>query len=137
MCNNLDHPHWGAAMNGHHRWIAPDYADGVSAPRASITGYPLPSTRMVSINMHKDEGYHDHAVTILLVIWGQFIDHDITLTAETKVIHDTLLVSNVKLFYSICDLYTYFQGGRAFTIIFWETRLFLFEFIFNKYFVGN
>ena len=118
ICNNLEQPHWGAAMNGHHRWIAPDYADGVSAPRASITGYPLPSTRMVSINMHKDEGYHDHAVTILLVIWGQFIDHDITLTAETKVIHDTLLVSNVKLFYSISDLYTYFQGGRGFTIIF-------------------
>ena len=33
----------------------------------------------------KDEGFHDHAVTILLVAWGQFIDHDITLTAETKV----------------------------------------------------
>lgn len=86
ICNNLEMPHWGAAMNGHHRWMAPDYADGISAPRASVTGYPLPSTRDVSVNMHKDEGYHDHAVTILLVIWGQFIDHDITLTAETKVI---------------------------------------------------
>ena len=32
----------------------------------------------------QDEGFHDHAVTILLVAWGQFIDHDITLTAETK-----------------------------------------------------
>jgi len=84
ICNNLEMPHWGAAMNGHHRWMAPDYADGISAPRASITGYPLPSTRDVSVNMHKDEGFHDHAVTILLVIWGQFIDHDITLTAETK-----------------------------------------------------
>ena len=29
-----------------------------------------------------DEGFHDHAVTVLLVVWGQFIDHDITLTAE-------------------------------------------------------
>jgi hypothetical protein len=34
--------------------------------------------------LFQDEGFHDHAVTILLVAWGQFIDHDITLTAETK-----------------------------------------------------
>ena len=34
--------------------------------------------------VEQDEGFHDHAVTILLVAWGQFIDHDITLTAETK-----------------------------------------------------
>jgi len=84
ICNNLDHPHWGAAMNGHHRFLPPDYADGISAPRASITGYPLPSPRTISSHLHKDEGFHDHAVTILLVAWGQFIDHDITLTAETK-----------------------------------------------------
>lgn len=84
ICNNLEHPHWGAAMNGHHRFLPPDYADGISAPRASVTGFPLPSTRLVSSNLHRDEGFHDHAVTILLVAWGQFIDHDITLTAETK-----------------------------------------------------
>ena len=35
-------------------------------------------------DVDQDEGFHDHAVTILLVAWGQFIDHDITLTAETK-----------------------------------------------------
>ena len=71
-------------MNGHHRFLPPDYADGISAPRASVTGFPLPSTRLVSSNLHRDEGFHDHAVTILLVAWGQFIDHDITLTSETK-----------------------------------------------------
>jgi peroxidase len=84
ICNNLDHPHWGAAMNGHHRFLPPDYADGISAPRAATNGYPLPSPRSISSKLHKDEGFHDHAVTILLVAWGQFIDHDITLTAETK-----------------------------------------------------
>ncbi len=30
------------------------------------------------------QGFHDHAVTIILVAWGQFIDHDITLTFETR-----------------------------------------------------
>jgi peroxidase len=33
VCNNIEHPHWGAAMNAHHRFMAPDYADGISAPR--------------------------------------------------------------------------------------------------------
>lgn len=84
LCNNLEHPHWGTAMNGHHRFLAPDFADGISAPRAGISGKPLPSTRLVSSLIHKDDGYHDHAVTLLLVAFGQFIDHDITLTSETK-----------------------------------------------------
>ena len=35
VCNNIEHPHWGAAMNAHHRFMAPDYADGISAPRYS------------------------------------------------------------------------------------------------------
>jgi hypothetical protein len=56
----------------------------VSAPRASVSGYPLPSARAVSKNLHKDEGFHDHAVTLALVAWGQFVDHDMTLTSETK-----------------------------------------------------
>ena len=88
------------------RFLPPDYADGISAPRASITGRPLPTPRAVSAHVHKvslglsnffypltdiscvkcvqDEGFHDHAVTVLLVVWGQFIDHDITLTSETR-----------------------------------------------------
>ena len=40
----------------------------------------------------QDEGFHDHAVTILLVAWGQFIDHDITLTAETKDIRHAKII---------------------------------------------
>jgi hypothetical protein len=29
-------------------------------------------------------GYHDHAVTVFLISWGQAIDHDMTFTADTK-----------------------------------------------------
>ena len=32
-CNNLENPHWGAGTEAHHRFLPPDYADGVSAPR--------------------------------------------------------------------------------------------------------
>lgn len=30
--------------------------------------------------MHPDEGYHDHAGTVMVIAWGQFMDHDYTLT---------------------------------------------------------
>ncbi len=85
LCNNLENPHWGMAMNGHHRFLPPDFADGISAPRKSYDGHgDLPSPRAISTAVHEDEGFHDHAVTLLLVAWGQYIDHDITLTAETR-----------------------------------------------------
>eukprot|EP00095_Tigriopus_kingsejongensis_P001646 snap_masked-scaffold801_size95070-processed-gene-0.1 protein:Tk01646 transcript:snap_masked-scaffold801_size95070-processed-gene-0.1-mRNA-1 annotation:"hypothetical protein DAPPUDRAFT_224067" len=84
LCNNLNMPHWGAAMHGHHRFLPPDFADGISAPRISVSGYPLPSARLVSTNTHAGDEKHDHAVTLLLVAWGQYIDHDITLSAEVK-----------------------------------------------------
>lgn len=37
--------------------------------------------RVVSRTIHPDEGLHEHAGTVMLVAWGQFIDHDLTLTA--------------------------------------------------------
>ncbi|XP_043221508.1 peroxidase-like isoform X1 [Amphibalanus amphitrite] len=84
MCNNLEFPHWGSARNTFRRLLAPNYADGVNAPRAGSAGYPLPSPRHVSAHLHKDLGHHDHAVTMFLVSWGQVIDHDITFTGEMK-----------------------------------------------------
>lgn len=84
ICNNLEHPDWGSAFVTHQRFLSPDYADGIETPRLSLTGKTLPTPRLTSSNCHHDEGWHDHAITIMLVAWGQFIDHDITLTAETK-----------------------------------------------------
>ena len=58
------------------------YEDGISSPRThGVHGTKLPPARVVSVHNHKDEGYHDHAVTLLFVAWGQFMDHDNTLTA--------------------------------------------------------
>eukprot|EP00095_Tigriopus_kingsejongensis_P008509 snap_masked-scaffold181_size278858-processed-gene-1.12 protein:Tk08509 transcript:snap_masked-scaffold181_size278858-processed-gene-1.12-mRNA-1 annotation:"hypothetical protein DAPPUDRAFT_301956" len=84
LCNNIDNPHWGASMHGHNRLLPPNFADGISAPRVSVTGNALPSARLVSTSAHVDETRHDRAVTMLLVAWGQYIDHDITLSAEVK-----------------------------------------------------
>ena len=84
LCNNLDNPYWGAALTQFRRLLPPDYADGISEPRASITGQDLPTTRHISASHHRDMGYHDHAVTVFLISWGQSVDHDMTFTADTK-----------------------------------------------------
>lgn len=61
--------------------MTPHFADGMSHPRESIVGNSLPLPRIVSRTIHPDEGFHDHAGTVMVVAWGQFMDHDFTLTA--------------------------------------------------------
>ncbi|XP_018048893.1 PREDICTED: uncharacterized protein LOC108687560 isoform X1 [Atta colombica] len=81
LCTNLENPTWGATLSPFARLMSPQFADGLSAPRISITGHDLPLSRVVSRTMHPDEGYHDHAGTVMVIAWGQFMDHDYTLTA--------------------------------------------------------
>lgn len=61
--------------------MPPQFADGLNAPRQSVLGHALPLPRIVSRTMHPDDGFHDHAGTVMVVAWGQFMDHDFTLTA--------------------------------------------------------
>uniref|UniRef100_A0A1B0F069 Uncharacterized protein n=1 Tax=Phlebotomus papatasi TaxID=29031 RepID=A0A1B0F069_PHLPP len=81
LCNNLDNPTWGAANTPFQRLVGPLYSDGINAPRISVTGHELPYSRVVSRTMHPDDGFHDHAGTVMVIAWGQFMDHDFTLTA--------------------------------------------------------
>ncbi|XP_034945626.1 peroxidase [Chelonus insularis] len=81
LCTNTDHPNWGSSLAPFARIMPPAFADGISEPRMSITGDRLPLSRVVSRTMHPDHGYHDHAGTIMVIAWGQFMDHDYTLTA--------------------------------------------------------
>ena len=92
-CNNLDNPFWGAANIGMRRYLAPEYADNSSAPFSGSTGTysrqesSLPLARTVSISFHPDEDLPSQEVTHMVTQWGQFLDHDITLTPENEV-HD-------------------------------------------------
>jgi len=61
--------------------MPPRFSDKLSAPKASAAGQQLPMARVVSRTIHPDEGLHEHAGTVMLVAWGQFMDHDLTLTA--------------------------------------------------------
>ncbi|XP_060524726.1 peroxidase isoform X2 [Cylas formicarius] len=82
LCTNLEHPTWGATHTPFTRLMGPLFADGMSEPRISVTGRNLPLSRVVSRTMHPDEGFHDHAGTVMIIAWGQFIDHDYTLTGS-------------------------------------------------------
>lgn len=84
-CNNLIHPRtWGVAMRPFRRALPPDYGDGISAPRKGKGGTHLPSARDVSLTVHRAFYRDDPNFTVMLAVWGQFIDHDITATALSQ-----------------------------------------------------
>ncbi|KAF7992722.1 hypothetical protein HCN44_005066 [Aphidius gifuensis] len=81
LCTNLENPTWGSALSPFTRLLPPAFADGINSPRISVTGDDLPLSRVVSRTIHPDDGLHDHAGTVMVIAWGQFMDHDYTLTA--------------------------------------------------------
>ncbi|XP_060516076.1 lactoperoxidase isoform X2 [Cylas formicarius] len=84
-CNNLRHSAlFGVANTPFRRGLPADYADGISQPRASRSGTPLPSARVVSIEVHRPYYREDLKFSVMLAVWGQFLDHDITATAPSR-----------------------------------------------------
>ncbi|XP_055636731.1 myeloperoxidase [Toxorhynchites rutilus septentrionalis] len=81
-CNSKKHPYtYGVALMPFRRQLTPDYGDGVSSPRAALDGKELPSARQVSLEIHRPSYHNDPNFTVMLAVWGQFLDHDITSTA--------------------------------------------------------
>ena len=64
----------------------------ISRPRfRSLSGQALPSPRLVSIVVHADVSYLHGRYTLMLMQFGQFLDHDISLTPINKVVMDILI----------------------------------------------
>ncbi|GBP76895.1 Chorion peroxidase [Eumeta japonica] len=83
-CNSIQHPlRWGVANTPFRRTLPPNYADGIGQPRTGVAG-PLPSARDVSVTVHRSSYAHESTFTVMLAVWGQFLDHDITATALNK-----------------------------------------------------
>lgn len=80
-CNNLKYPNYGEAYSQFRRLIPPDYSDGISSPRKAKNGSELPSARTVSVVVHRPYYRDDPKFTVMLAVWGQFLDHDLTATA--------------------------------------------------------
>jgi len=77
-CNNLREDRYGKADTALNRILLPEYANGVDTPRRSRTGAALPSARLLSTNLAKDFNNADSRHTYLTMVFGQFVDHDIT-----------------------------------------------------------
>ena len=77
--NNVDNPAWGSAGIALLKKAADAYADGVSTPAAG-----RPNARTISnLVFAQDESVpHSLGGSDLVWQWGQFIDHDITLSPD-------------------------------------------------------
>lgn len=89
LCNNLCNVTRGSAQRPFSRLLPPAYQDGKHAPRSlGSNNQPLPNARNVSeIVFVSSRGNEDNATvnfTHLAMVWGQFLDHDITLTQLNK-----------------------------------------------------
>ena len=79
-CNNLENSLWGASNTAFQRLLLPQYSDGVWRPKVAKSGAPLPSARLVSINIVPDVDAPSELDTHNVMQWGQFVDHDTTHT---------------------------------------------------------
>ena len=85
-CNNLDRPSIGKSKGVYIRELPNAYCDGYQTPRTcSADGGNLPSSRRVSFTLFPELNRPDHDCSLLMMQFGQFIDHDIALAGNTKV----------------------------------------------------
>ena len=83
-CNNRLHRSWGKSNTAFSRMMSPAYADGINEPRRAVDGSPLPSARLISSEIAPDGNRPNRKYTLALMQFGQFLDHDLTLTASTR-----------------------------------------------------
>ncbi len=81
-CNNLYVPWWGKRETPYERILAPEYADGVNAPRVRGVKKPLPNPREVAMKIHSARRTFPET-TQFLTFFGQHIDHDLVLTTRS------------------------------------------------------
>uniref|UniRef100_A0A914ZVB7 Uncharacterized protein n=1 Tax=Parascaris univalens TaxID=6257 RepID=A0A914ZVB7_PARUN len=76
-CNNVNYPLRGAVYEPMQRFLKPDYADEVSAPRASTIGASLPNARRISRELINEPQDVHNACAMMAAQWGMFIYEDI------------------------------------------------------------
>ncbi|KAJ1521037.1 hypothetical protein ONE63_002748 [Megalurothrips usitatus] len=83
-CNNVVNSRWGSTGSALQRLLPPRYGDGVNSPRVQANGADLPSARLVSSRLAQERDRPSDNVTLLLMQWGQFLDHDLTHTPISR-----------------------------------------------------
>merc|ERR1712142_95210 len=92
-CNNIDEPYWGAGAMPLVRWLPSQYENGFSEPIGwnpdrLYNGYRLPKARevsnaIVSVENQRAMEFADEDFNHLIVVWGQYIDHDFALSPRS------------------------------------------------------
>lgn len=84
MCNNIKNFLWGAAGSPLNRILLANYSDKVSEPRGRYEGTNLPNPRWMSQRNHPDNDNPDTRFTHMVMQFGQFLDHDITISPNDE-----------------------------------------------------
>ncbi|XP_050012868.1 myeloperoxidase [Alexandromys fortis] len=90
QCNNRRSPTLGASNRAFARWLPAEYEDGYSlpfgwTPGVKRGGFSVPLARAVSnaiVRFPNDQLTRDQQRALMFMQWGQFLDHDLTLTPE-------------------------------------------------------
>ncbi|GBP47660.1 Peroxidase [Eumeta japonica] len=82
-CNNLEHSSWGMRNKPYGRLCRYNYADGKHALPKSSSGKPLPNARLISCELFPPKEINDPEYTLLTMQFGQFVTHDMSLTADS------------------------------------------------------
>ena len=90
-CNNMKHPEWGASFIPFLRFLPPDYSDGVQAFRKARSGGELPNPRKISTTVHQESKDETLQFTMMVMQWGQFLDHDLTSTPQARGFNNSLI----------------------------------------------
>jgi len=90
-CNNFEHPYWGATNLPLTRWRPSQYENNFNSPRGwnqnrLYNSFPLPLVRKVSndiMSTMNNDVTDDPDYSHLLVVWGQYVDHDMDFTPQS------------------------------------------------------
>lgn len=63
----------------------------IQAFRVSRSGKALPNPRLISASIHRESTADTQQFTMLVMQWGQFLDHDITFTPQSRGFNNSLL----------------------------------------------
>ncbi|XP_012230188.2 uncharacterized protein [Linepithema humile] len=89
-CNNLQNLWWGSAMSAMQRFLPPEYHDGVQSIRKTKNERPLPSAREITNEIHEEKDVPLASITHMLMQWGQFVDHDLAATGQSRGFNGTV-----------------------------------------------
>lgn len=91
-CNNVENPDWGMTGAMQQRVLANDYDDNLGHPRTKgFRKRALPNPRKVSNVVHKNPTFRENRsnrLTLHVMGFGQFLDHDIAITPEEEDVPD-------------------------------------------------